>query len=169
MTQKQETNRSLKIRKPQLKDGNSIYNLIRRSYPLDINSLYTYLLLCSHFDHTSAVVEVKEDLVGYTSAYIHPHKDDTLFIWQIAVKENMRDQGIAKMMIMDILRRKELAGIKFIEATLTLSNKASEALFSRLAGHLQAECRQFPYFTKDLFKESSHEEEFLLRIGPFKN
>lgn len=167
MMQKEEIIRSLKIRKPRLSDGNSIYSLVRDSTPLDVNSLYSYLLICSHFDLTSVVVDEGEDIVGFTSAYIHPHKADTLFIWQIAVKKSIRGQGIAKKMIMNILKREKLEGVRFIEATVTPSNIASKSFFSRLASHLNAEYREFPFFTRDIFGGSdNHEEEFLLRIGP---
>ncbi len=167
MVQKQEMRESFIIRHPQLNDGELIYSLSTNSPPLEINSIYSYLLICSHFDQTSAVCEFEGDIVGFTSAYIHPHKNDTLFIWQIAVQENMRDRGIAKEMILRILQRKNLKNIKYIETTVTPNNKSSKSMFNRLAQQLDAPFNEESYFTREVFGKFDHPEEFIIRIGPF--
>ena len=157
---------SIIIRKPELTDGKLIYELARISKPLDLNSLYSYLLISIHFNQTSAVAETGQDIVGYVSGYIHPHQDDTLFIWQIAVNPIMRGKGLATQMLQNILQRVELTNIKFIEATITPSNKKSRNLFQRLAEQLKADYKESLFLDKDLFGDSYHEEEKLLRIGP---
>ena len=157
---------SITIRKPKLTDGHSIYELARISKPLDLNSLYSYLLISAHFDQTSVIAETGHDIVGYVSGYIHPHHDDTLFIWQIAVHPIMRGRGLATRMLNDILKRRESANIKFIEATITPSNKKSRNLFQGLAKQLKADYRESVFLEFELFGESFHEEEKLLRIGP---
>lgn len=167
MMKEEELRKSFNLRKPRLNDANLIYHLVSESPPLDVNSLYSYLLVCSHFDRTSAVAESNEDIVGYTSAYVHPHKNNTLFVWQVAVKDEMRGQGLAKKLIMNILKRKELQDIQFIETTVTPENIASKALFCGLASDLDAEYQEFTFFSKNLFGKHDHEEEFMLRIGPF--
>jgi L-2,4-diaminobutyric acid acetyltransferase len=154
------------IRKPELTDGQLIYDLAKISKPLDLNSLYSYLLISTHFNQTSAVAEKEQDIIGYVSGYLHPHKHDTLFIWQIAVNPNMRGKGLATLMLQNILQREELIKIKFIEATITPSNKKSRKLFQRLAEQLKADYKETPFLDKELFGESNHEEEKLLRIGP---
>ena len=154
------------IRKPELTDGQLIYDLARISKPLDLNSLYSYLLISTHFNQTSAVAENNHGLVGYVSGYLHPQHDDTLFIWQIAVNPLMRGRGLAIHMLQNILEREELINIKFIEATVTPSNKISRKLFQRLAEQLKAEYKESHFLDKELFGDSNHEEEKLLRIGP---
>lgn len=165
--QKQEIPESLTIRKPNINDGESIYFLVTRCPPLEINSVYSYLLLCSHFDQTSAVCKFKDDVVGFTSGYIHPHRDDTLFIWQIAVHGHMRGKGIAMEMLLDILNRRELGDIRYLETTVTADNDSSRSLFYNLADQLNAQVKEETYFTEEVFKESLHPEEFMIRIGPF--
>ncbi|MBU4535108.1 MAG: diaminobutyrate acetyltransferase [Euryarchaeota archaeon] len=160
--------RSLIIRKPELRDGNSIYQLVSHSPPLDINSLYSYLLVCAHFNKSSVVAEYQGKIVGYVSAYIHPHKEDTLFIWQVAVDSSMRGKGLAHKLLMELIHRKELKEIKFLETTVSPSNKASRSLFEKLARKLQANLKEVEFLTGDLFGESGHEEEPLLIIGPLK-
>lgn len=163
---KQETSEPFIVRKPKLNDGEPIYSLVESSPPLEINSIYSYLLVCSHFDQTSAVCEFKGDLVGFTSGYIHPHQNDTLFIWQIAVKHHMRGRGIAKEMLLNILERKELKNIKHIETTVTPDNESSRSLFTGLANQLDSPIMEEGYFTREVFPESGHPEEFMIRIGP---
>ncbi len=158
--------RPIIIRKPQIGDGVHIHNLVQKCKPLDINSLYSYLLVCSHFDQTSVISVLNNEIVGYISAYINPHQNKTLFIWQVAVHPDMRGHGLATKMIMDILNRKQTKSVEFIETTVTPSNQASMSLFGKIASQLNANLQKSPFFTSDLFGKSNHEEELLLRIGP---
>ncbi len=156
------------IRKPDLSDGNNIYKLAQLSKPLDLNSIYSYLLICSHFDQTSAVAEKEDELVGYVSGYKHPHKDDTLFIWQVAVHPTMRGEGLATRMLKNILKREELLNINYMEATITPSNTKSRNLFKSIAVQYNTNYHESIFLECELFGEYSHEEEKLLRIGPLK-
>ena len=157
---------SVKFQKPELKDANLIYNLVKNSPPLDINSLYSYLLVCAHFNKTSVVAKVDKELVGYVSAYIIPHREDTFFIWQVAVAPSMRGQGLASRMIHHLLLRDEVEAIKYIETTVTPSNQASKKLFEKISQDINCPIQRSKYFTSNLFGESNHEEELLLRLGP---
>lgn len=164
---KKEIHESLIIRKPDLNDGESIYFLVTKSPPLEINSVYSYLLVCSHFDQTSVVCELEDDIVGFTSGYIHPNQDDTLFIWQIAVSDYMRVKGIARKMLLDILGRRELGDVKYLETTVTSDNDSSKSLFNSLARQLDAPVTEESYFSEKVFQKTGHPEEFIIRIGPF--
>jgi len=115
---------------------------------------------------TSAVAEVDGDIVGFISAYIPPNKKNTLFIWQVAVSSVIRGQGLGTSMINNIMERNELEHVKFIETTVTPSNKASMMLFQKIALYFETSCEKQQFFTKELFGKSGHEEELLLRIGP---
>lgn len=159
-------NKPINIRKPQIEDGNQIFHLVKKCKPLDINSLYYYLLICAHFDQTSAVTELNDEIIGYISAYINPHHKNTLFIWQVAVHHGRRGQGLAINMMKDILERDEVRLVEFIETTVTPSNHASMSLFGKIASELDTDLQKSAFFTSDLFGKSDHEEELLLRIGP---
>lgn len=76
---------NIKIRQPTHLDGVSINRLVEQCPPLDKNSLYCNLLVCTHFSNTSAVAEVDGKLVGFVSGYFIPNEEKTLFIWQVAV------------------------------------------------------------------------------------
>lgn len=163
-----EIGESLIIRKPDLNDGIFIHDLVENSPPLDLNSLYSYLILSTHFQGTSAVVERQNEILGYTAAYKPPQKEDTLFIWQVVVKEDFRGYGIAQKMISNILSRKEQENVKYLEATVTPLNQASESLFTGLAEKMDAPITKTLFFQEDLFGRSGHPPEYLFRIGPLK-
>ncbi len=161
--------RRILLRQPGAGDGISIYNLVDQSKPLDLNSLYSYLLICAHHDTTSVVVESDGEITGYISGYRHPKKNDTLFIWQVAVSQTMRKMGLARKMVLDILSRTHLDDIRFIETTVTPSNSASRGFFRNLASHLKTECNESDYFSAEMFGGEGHEPEDLFRIGPFSS
>lgn len=166
MMPEQEVLPSVLIRKPELADGKSIYSLVSQCPPLEVNSLYSYLLICSHFDATSAVAEINQELVGYTSGYLNPHKCDTIFIWQVAVRKDVRDGGIAQKMLLDILKRKDLNKVKYIETTVTPENMASKFFFNRIAAKMDVDIKEIPFFVQDDFGKLKHPEEHLISIGP---
>lgn len=156
-------------RKPDLKDGLKIYTLIKNSKPLDLNSLYSYLLLSAHFADTCIVADSQGDLVGYISGYIPPGNAKTFFVWQVAVGEGARKKGVALAMLTSLLQRSCLSEVQWIETTVTPSNNASARLFQSLARTFNIPLQTSAFFTQDLFGGQTHEEEVLFRIGPLKN
>ncbi|MBN1614683.1 MAG: diaminobutyrate acetyltransferase [Deltaproteobacteria bacterium] len=160
-------NELFSFRKPKMEDGKAIHELVRQSPPLDLNSQYCYLLLCDHFNETCIVAEHESRLAGFISAYCHPKKPDTLFVWQVVVVEDMRGRGLAGDMLHRLLSERA-SWASFIETTVTPSNRASIRFFQAFADHKKVPCQRYSYMTEDLFGEGSHEEELLLRIGPFR-
>ena len=159
--------RTIVYRKPRLMDASGIHSLVLSSKPLDVNSLYSYLLLTAHFDDTCIVAELDGEIIGYTSAYVHPKKNATLFIWQAAVMERVRKQSVGVSMLMHLLKRPGLSSISWLEATVNPSNTGSVCLCHSLARKLNAACRTSVFFPRDLFGGQPHEEEVLFKIGPF--
>lgn len=155
------------LRPPRQADGCAIHALVDACKPLDLNSVYSYLLICTHFAETSVVGEDPSgNIASLISAYRPPSQPDVLFVWQVAVGEAARGQGIAKRMLREILARPACQGVRFVETTVTPSNEASMALFHSLARELGTELKETPYFSCEELG-GSHEEEHLLRIGPF--
>ena len=157
------------FRKPELKDGDAIYRLIKSSRPLDLNSRYSYLLLCSHFGETCIVAESDSAIVGFISAYIHPGQADTLFVLQVAVSSKVRNRGIATSILKKLLERPNLNAVSYIETTVTPSNRPSISFFRSFAEMLGTACIESVYFPEYLFGGNGHEEEILFRIGPISN
>lgn len=156
------------LRAPVSEDGAAVYELIAQCPPLDTNSMYCNLLQCSHFSATSVAAELNDELVGFISGYIQPDKPDTLFIWQVAVGEKARGQGLASRMLRDILARSACQEINFIETTITPDNRASWALFESLANKLESELNSSVMFDRQQHFAGQHETEMLVKIGPIK-
>ncbi|GAB6271064.1 MAG: diaminobutyrate acetyltransferase [Smithellaceae bacterium] len=155
------------FRKPVISDAQAIWKLVQTSPPLDMNSLYCYLILCAHFADTSVVVESPERLCGYISAYVPPDRQNTLFVWQVVVNPVCQGKGVAKTMLKTILQRQYSVPVSYLETTVNPSNLASDALFHSLAKTLNTSCEKRVLFSEKDFGESAHEDEILYRIGPF--
>lgn len=157
------------LRAPERSDAADIHRLISRCPPLDLNSLYTYLLLSEHFRQTCIVAGSEDRLLGFVSAYTRPQRSDVLFVWQVAVHAEARGRRLAHHMLTRLLRRDALAQVKYIETTVGPGNQASRSVFERLARDLSAPLKESPLFDADLFGGQSHDDEPLLRIGPFRS
>jgi L-2,4-diaminobutyric acid acetyltransferase len=159
---------AITLRQPCLEDGAAMCRLVQATTPLDPNSCYAYLLLCTHFADTCVVAEDDDELVGFVSAYRPPTDPDVLFVWQVAVKSTARGNGLAKTMIQTLLERDTCQDVTFLEATVTPSNVASQALFRSLAKAHQARCIETSWFLPEAFGSGEHETEVLFRIGPLR-
>ncbi|MBN2077851.1 MAG: diaminobutyrate acetyltransferase [Spirochaetes bacterium] len=158
---------TFEFRSPRLEDGADVHRLIRATEPLDLNSLYCYLIICDHFSDTSIVAMHAGRVVGFISAYVLPKRPDTLFIWQVAVDSTMRRRGLAMKMAEGILARECAAGLRYIETTVSPSNTASSRFFETLASRLGTAITKDTYITESMFGGETHEAETLYRIGPF--
>jgi L-2,4-diaminobutyric acid acetyltransferase len=156
------------LRSPRAEDGAAVYQLIANCPPLDTNSMYCNLLQCAHFSATSVAAEADGEIVGFISGYIQPDKPDTLFIWQVAVGEKARGQGLAGRMLKEILARPACEAVRFIETTITPDNQASWALFESLTKKLNTELNRSVMFDRQQHFAGQHETEMLARIGPVK-
>jgi len=154
---------------PCANDGAEIAGLVHRCKPLDVNSTYAYLLLCTHFAKTCAVARENGALVGFISAYKKPTAEDTLFIWQVAVSRLARHRGIANRMLRELVLRPHLQNIRFIETTIGPANEASKKLFFGFSREIGSPCEIKAGFPKSLFKREKHEDEYLFRIGPLNH
>jgi L-2,4-diaminobutyric acid acetyltransferase len=157
------------FRKPEPRDGKRIHKLVDECKPLDLNSLYAYLLVAHHFRDTSVVADRGDDIVGFISGYLPPTSREVIFVWQVAVSPAARRYGLAKAMLREIVSRDYSPPIKFLETTVTPSNHASARLFRSLANELGAACHENELFGANLFADGTHESETRFRIGPFSN
>lgn len=158
----------LQLRQPRRTDGAAIHHLVSECPPLDLNSLYAYLLLCEHFNKTCVVAErVGGRIDGFISAYVLPDRPNVMFIWQVAVHAKARGQRLGRAMLKALLQRQELEHIRHLETTVSPDNQASRRMFSGLAAELGAHVSEQPFFDRQLFGGSDHDDEMLLKIGPF--
>jgi L-2,4-diaminobutyric acid acetyltransferase len=156
----------VRLRKPEPTDGARLLALVSACPPLDVNSLYCYLLLCMHFSETCIVAERDAEIVGFVSGYREPPRPQVFFCWQIAVASVLRRSGVATAMLNAILTNHANRGVHTIEATVTSPNQTSMRLFEGLAADLGMPCRVEPLFTERHFAPWEHDAEWLVRIGP---
>lgn len=154
------------LRKPTSMDGLALNKLVAASPPLDPNSIYCNLLQCTHFSDTAIVAELNGELLGFVSGYILPAKPNTVFIWQVVIAKAARGQGLAKQMLLQLVRNLSSRKLQFIETTITPDNKASWALFNSLARDLNTSVENRVFFSRAADFGGQHEDEYLLQIGP---
>jgi L-2,4-diaminobutyric acid acetyltransferase len=113
-------------------------------------------------------VGVKDsEVVSFISAYIHPKKPDTLFVWQVAVGSRARGKGVGKIMLEKLVQREVCKEVVYLETTVTPSNNPSRSLFYSFSRAVDAKVEEEVFFPKEVFGEEGHEEEILIKIGPF--
>jgi L-2,4-diaminobutyric acid acetyltransferase len=108
----------------------------------------------------------RDQLVGFVSAYLLPQRPGTLFIWQVAIGEIARGQGLAKQMILQLLRQPACAAVTDMETTITESNTTSWALFTSLSRELNASLSSRVCFDQQQHFEGQHDTELLVSVGP---
>lgn len=162
---KDTVNNNFLYRRPIVSDAAQIYNLVKKSKILDVNSEYMYALLGLHFAKTSIVVECNNKIIGFVCAYLTGRENNILFIWQIAIDESYRKRGVALKALNKILRRNFVAGVKYLHLTISPSNISSLRLFETLAKNLNVKLKKRCIFDQGLFSQN-HEREDLFIIGP---
>lgn len=159
------THLTVQMRSPDLSDGATMWRLARASGGLDLNSAYLYLLACRQFRDSCAIATGAEGrAVGFVLGHRPPAAPDTLFVWQVAVETASRGMGIARSAILWLVRQSPQP-VRWIEATVTPSNRSSAALFEGLARELDCDIGTDVWIPSGCFPEP-HETEMLVRIGP---
>lgn len=155
------------LRRPRVEDGKRIWELVRETGTLDLNSAYSYLMLGKYFSNTCVVGEINGHIDSFLSAFLLPDDNETIFVWQVAVAASQRGQGLGTAMLRELLARDVCQDVRFLETTVTPSNGPSTRLFHGLAKRLGTRCEISVLFDRHTFLDA-HEEEQLFRIGPFK-
>lgn len=153
-------------REPSIEDGAEVWKMVDETAALDANSAYTYFMVFRNFAATSVVAEVAGEIAGMVTAYPLPDDPQRLFVWQVNVAEKFQGRGIARGMLEEVMTREPCAAVRYIETTIEPGNEASEALFSRVAEHYNAEINTTEVYKDELFPDAEHKIERLFVIGP---
>lgn len=138
-----------------------MWRLARDSGALDLNTSYAYLLFARDFSRTCRVAVVDGEVAGFVLGYRRPDAPDTLFVWQVAVDPAQRGRQLAGRLLADVS-----AGARFVEASITADNAASQRLFERFAQERGVALERADLFSSTDFPDAGHETEGLVRIGP---
>jgi L-2,4-diaminobutyric acid acetyltransferase len=155
----------LLFRPPQAEDGRRMAELVRASGKLDVNSTYCYAMLGRWFAETCLIAESKEEerLAGMVTGFRLPSDPRTLFVWQIAVDERYRGQGVAIALLNELTADLD---VRYVETTISPSNGPSRRLFQKWADSLRMAISVTEGFREEHFLEPGHETEELYRMGP---
>jgi len=161
----QASTSEVQLRAPNTEDGQRVWQLIKACPPLECNTEYAYLLLCTHFKGTCAIAELEGELVGCVLGYTLPERPEVIFVWQVGVAEAGRGRGLGKALLKYLLLQDACREVTWLETTVSPSNTASRKLFEGLARDLKTDISEEALFSLEHFSGSEHEEERLLRIG----
>lgn len=165
MQQADDHLKPIRLRPPTCDDAATLWQ-VARDGGLDLNSPYAYLLLCRDFTETCLVAEDAAGVVGFVTGYRPPRRPDVVFVWQVAVDPTARRQGVAGTLVNGLVASAEQRGARYLEATVTRSNQASQRLFESVAAEWSAPLSERTLFDADAFPGADHAAEILYRIGP---
>lgn len=155
---------TVELRHPTIDDGAALWRVTKDSQRLDLNSPYAYILWTRDFARTTLVAEVDGEVGGFVTGYMRPDEPTTLMVWQIAVDEKHRGQGLAGRLLDELASR---TGAKALETTITEDNPQSRATFDKFAKRHGATLTVSSLFETAHFPNNQHwEPELLHRIEP---
>ena len=157
------------IRHPSGEDAAAVWQLVQTSQSLDHNSFYCYFVLCHYFSATCAVAEINGEVAGFVTGFRQPQRSETWFVWQVRVQEKARGHGLAAALLDFVVKAQTGHPFRFIEATISPDNQASQALFRSLAKKYRTALVTFEDFLPaEVFpvEAGQHEAEYLFRLGP---
>lgn len=152
------------LRKPRATDGAAVWDLVRQCAPLDENSMYCNILQCDHFRDTCVLAEADGRAVGWISGHMPPSEPGAFFIWQVAVSERARGQGLGGRMLRHLIAREECAEAARLKTTITETNAASWALFEGFADHIGGRLSRRPIYLRDEHLDGRNPTEHLVII-----
>ncbi|QQA43811.1 diaminobutyrate acetyltransferase [Pelagovum pacificum] len=158
------TKKTAVLRTPTKDDGSAVWELVAECKPLDENSMYMNLVQCDHFSETCVIAEMDGDVVGWISGHIPPSEPETLFVWQVAVSEKARGQGLGTKMLRAIVERDVSKDVKQVKTTITRDNDPSWSLFRRFARRFGTELVDEPHFIKSEHFNGQHDTEHMVTI-----
>lgn len=126
-----------------------------------------YLLLVRDFADTCRVAVKDDEVVAFVLGYRRNEDPDTLFVWQVAVDDDHRGEGLASRLVDDLVEGNILAEepVRYVETTVTDDNTASRKLFSSFARRWETRLETAMLFEEEHFPDN-HDAERLHTIGP---
>lgn len=154
------------LEEPTKDDGQEMWALAKKT-SLDLNSAYKYIMMAEYFSETCIVARERGKVVGFITGFVQPSHPDVVFVWQVGVDSSQRGKGVASKMLNELVTRDACKDVRYLEATITKDNKASQSLFKRLAKEHDTSFEVKECFPEEVFPEEGQKAEYTYRIGPF--
>jgi L-2,4-diaminobutyric acid acetyltransferase len=161
-----KNNNKIKITFPTKKNGSAVAKLIRCCPTLDLNSTYHYLIQSHYFSKPCSIAFDNKKVVAFVSGFINSSKNNSLFIWQVAIDENYRGKELGIELIEFILNQNK--NLDSIETTVTKNNISSRRMFQKICEKYKSRISELILFDKEKDFANKHDSEMLIKIGPFK-
>jgi L-2,4-diaminobutyric acid acetyltransferase len=157
-------NSGISFRSAKHGDGAALWQLVRSTAELELNSSYFYLLFATDFGDHCLVAECADQTVGAVIGYRPPREPAAAFVWQIGVAPAMQGQGLGLRMLKEWYALPANCDARFITATVATDNSASDRLFRALAREFGGGYEISEHFIANMFPEP-HPSEPLYRIA----
>ena len=132
---------------------------------LDDNSPYAYVMWADLYAETTRVaLDDTDQVVGFVMGLRKPAEPDCLFVWQIGAAPSVRGRGVASQLLDGLWA--DVDDLRYLEATVTPSNQASDHLFRSFAARHDGALERSIAYGEELFPQGGHEAENRYRIGP---
>ena len=153
----------INVRRFYKEDSRKIFELVKDEENLDSNSFYLYALLSNEFAESCLLSETEDgEITGFVTSFISPLDSKKLFVWQLFVKEEYRNNHIASKLLESLYRK---FSPKIIEATIAPTNEASFNVFMNFAEKFYGTVEKELFLSREDFPEDSdHEDEVLVKI-----
>ena len=129
----------MNIRSAVPEDYINFRNMAKNCSPLDIHTPYTYWVVGQFFSEGCFLLEDNEKIVG---SIMTVTKDDTVFIWQIAILAEYRGKGLSDMLYEAVYNYAKGKGIERIMLSIDPSNLNSLSAFRRFCEKRQLNYRK---------------------------
>ena len=103
------------MRFPSIEDGKGIWELVKSTRVLDLNSAYSYLLLSKYFSETCVLAEADGKIAGFVSAFHPLQQPEVIFVWQVAVDEAFRRRRLGMNMLRHLLAREVCNNSRYLD------------------------------------------------------
>lgn len=152
---------AIQFTQPKPEQGAQMWELVKETKVLDLNTPYLYLLLARDFQESSLVALQGDEVVGLITGYFL--KDSSsYFLWQVGVHPKAQGQGLASQMMDALFAQSHFKNVTQLETTITASNKASRRLFEKFANRYSASMQWESGFVSEDFPTPHEQEERLI-------
>ncbi len=147
------------------KDLPEIRRFVRDCGSLGIHTLYSYWVLQEHFTPLCLVGEIEGAPAGLVTGIKSLSRENTAFLWQIAVHPAHRGKGLGRQLISAFAAEAKARGLRTIEFSIAPGNRASKACFQSCARSLGRPLEEIKALSLYDDLEGVSENEILYRIS----
>jgi len=155
---------AIQFRESTLGDGLAIWEVVKATGVLDVNSTYCYHLLSHFFGETTVVAVDGDAIIGFVSGYITPKDKSVAFLWQVGFLPAYQGQGLGKKLLNYWESLPAISAVSAFHTTISPDNKASQGLFRSWSASHGFAMSTSPFLAAADFGPGAHEPEDLYVI-----